>query len=72
MALDLKLAQALAKQLRGNYFLTSFFFMCFSAQPGGGFVPECLDGHCVPAAGIQTIFLNETFTQNDGNDWNFF
>lgn len=45
--------------------------MCFSAQPGGGFVPECLDGHCVPAAGIQTIFLNETFTQNDGNDWNF-
>lgn len=46
--------------------------MCFSAQPGGGFVPECLDGHCVPAAGIQTIFLNETFTQNDGNDWNFF
>lgn len=33
--------------------------MCFSAQPGGGFVPECLDGHCVPAAGIQTIFLNK-------------
>lgn len=40
MVLDLKLAQALAKQLRGNYFLTSFFFHVFLSTARWGICPR--------------------------------